>query len=399
MNPLFLILYVSFLQRTSTFGPLTLLGPESQLSDNSKISKSVLGSNVFIGTNSKISNSYLWSNVKVGNNCSIEKSIIGRNVNILNDVIIEKGCLIADDCTIGPNVTLEKFSRVGKVSEKEARKVLEGDDDDDEESDEEESEDEGVKKAKDESSRSKLGSESIGYLWSASNLSTATEEDSDEEEDEESDTTNQIITRLGYSMADHLKLTFTSKSEENLSSNESLSSIDFDSDLDSETSEDEDEDGGKEVLSAATLAGDLLSSYSNSSKLLEFKSEALASLNRALEENHTIDNAAIELKTLRMASNVPLKEVRKIVIEFFLEKFSIEDPKSIGEILDRWGGLIEIVSSDDQVEALGLVQVSFFLEFSSCLDRELIGKVRRACYSLNSLLHFSFRITVLLRNS
>lgn len=299
-------------------------------------------------------------------------------------MVIEKGCLIADDCTIGPNVTLEKFSRVGEVSEKEARKVLYGDEDDDD--DDEESEDEGVKKAKDESSRSKLGSESIGYLWSASNLSTSTEEDSDEEEeDEEEDTTNQIITRLGYSMADHLKLTSTStsKSEENSSSNESLSSIDFDSDLDSETSEDE-EDGGKEVLSAATLAGDLLSSYSNSSKLLEFKSEALASLNRALEENHTIDNAAIELKTLRMASNVPLKEVRKIVIEFFLEKFSIEDPKSIGEILDRWGGLIEIVSSDDQVEALGLVQVSCF-EFSSCLDRELIGKVRRLL-----LIKFSF---------
>ncbi|POV96663.1 hypothetical protein PSTT_15517, partial [Puccinia striiformis] len=45
----------------------------------------------------------------------------------------------------------------------------------------------------------------------------------------------------------------------------------------------------------------------------DFVVECVNSLERAFEEDHTVENATIELKTLRTASNVPQSQVRKIV--------------------------------------------------------------------------------------
>lgn len=349
----------------------------------------------------------------MGRNCTIEKSIIGRNVKILSNVKIEKGCLIDDDCIIGPDVTVKKFSRVGRVKEEEAKKFLmdqEEDSDASDESEEDEEEDDSNANKGDKDQNSMIGQDSKGYLWSPSTLKRSNDgndedEDGDQDEDEEEEiTSHEIITRIGYSLQDHLEFTRVEddadaiqqddddQDGDEVSSVDSLSSIDVDSDLDSSESETDSESNsviggvrkGGEMLSAASLAGELLSSQfsklsttSNSassldfndanSKFSEFKSEALASLDRALEESHTIDNAAIELKTLRMASNVPLKEVKKIVIEFFLQKFDVRDPKGISVLLERWGPLIKAVSTDDQVEALGLVQVSLDSSFDQLL--------------------------------
>src|SRR5271168_2319366 len=45
----------------------------------------------------------------------------------------------------------------------------------------------------------------------------------------------------------------------------------------------------------------------------EFRTEVTQSLERAFAEGHSVDNAAVELKTLRMASNVPLIRVKEAV--------------------------------------------------------------------------------------
>ncbi|QRW27425.1 translation initiation factor eIF-2B epsilon subunit [Rhizoctonia solani] len=70
----------------------------------------------------------------------------------------------------------------------------------------------------------------------------------------------------------------------------------------------------------------------------DFQSECTQSLKRAFDEQHTIDNAAIELKTLRMASNVPLPQVRQAVID--------------EETFERWGGLLKQIGGYDEAETL-----------------------------------------------
>lgn len=80
-----------------------------------------------------------------------------------------------------------------------------------------------------------------------------------------------------------------------------------------------------------------------------FVVEAKASLERALKEDHTVDNASIELKTLRMASNVALSEVREVVIQFLCSTCetdcdsgaSVRDRlTAMSKIVSRWGSLL-----------------------------------------------------------
>ena len=91
-------------------------------------------------------------------------------------------------------------------------------------------------------------------------------------------------------------------------------------------------------------------------RLNEFRQEARASLERAFEEKHAPDNAAIELKTLRMASNVPPGEVRRMVVSFLLGRCAVDKAKETADLLDHWGPLLQEVAQDDQVEALALIQ-------------------------------------------
>lgn len=95
----------------------------------------------------------------------------------------------------------------------------------------------------------------------------------------------------------------------------------------------------------------------------EFRVEAKQSLERAFAEGHSVDNAAVELKTLRMASNVPLSRVREAVVGAIVERIKIggevaEQRKEIATVISRWGELINKIGGVDAVEAITALQVS-----------------------------------------
>lgn len=95
----------------------------------------------------------------------------------------------------------------------------------------------------------------------------------------------------------------------------------------------------------------------------EFQTEVKQSLDRAFAEGHSIDNAAVELKTLRMASNVPLTRVREAVVGAIVEKIQIVDGgpvaqrKEISAVISRWGGLIDKIGGIDPIETVSTLQV------------------------------------------
>ena len=103
----------------------------------------------------------------------------------------------------------------------------------------------------------------------------------------------------------------------------------------------------------------------------EFRMEAKQSLDRAFAEDHSLENAAVELKTLRMASNVPLKRVREAVIAAIVEciKLVPGDPTSqrgeIARVIDRWGELINKIGGVDGVESVEVLQVRFLNDMTS----------------------------------
>lgn len=95
----------------------------------------------------------------------------------------------------------------------------------------------------------------------------------------------------------------------------------------------------------------------------EFKTEVTQSLDRAFAEGHTVDDAAVELKTLRMASNVDLKRVREAVVAAIVERIEIVDGDAaaqrevIAQMIARWGPLINKIGGVDPVETIDILQV------------------------------------------
>jgi len=94
----------------------------------------------------------------------------------------------------------------------------------------------------------------------------------------------------------------------------------------------------------------------------EFQREVAQSLERAFAEGHSVDNAAVELKTLRMASNVSLSRVREAVVSAIVEHIQIVDGalpqrKEISRVIARWGALINQIGGIDAEETVSALQM------------------------------------------
>ena len=102
----------------------------------------------------------------------------------------------------------------------------------------------------------------------------------------------------------------------------------------------------------------------------EFRTEVTQSLERAFAEGHSVDNAAVELKTLRMASNVPLIRVKEAVVAAIVEKIPMVDGdavsqrKEIYRVIGRWGELINRIGGVDAVETISILQVTYLITSS-----------------------------------
>jgi hypothetical protein len=110
----------------------------------------------------------------------------------------------------------------------------------------------------------------------------------------------------------------------------------------------------------------------------EFKTEVRLSLDRAFSEGHSLGDASIELKTLRMVSNVPLRRVREAVVAGIVEMIplvegAVPQRVEIKKWVDRWGELINLIGGVDGVETVSILQVNPHLSSTTplivvCLD-------------------------------
>ena len=139
------------------------------------------------------------------------------------------------------------------------------------------------------------------------------------------------------------------------------------SESESESDSDEDRVGGPSSTSSSTSlpldASSDLVAQADSAALSEFRNEVTQSLDRAFAEGHSVDNAAVELKTLRMASNVPLRLVREAVVAAIVSRIKVVEGgglpqrREIAAMISRWGGLIDKIGGVDAVETIEILQV------------------------------------------
>lgn len=142
-------------------------------------------------------------------------------------------------------------------------------------------------------------------------------------------------------------------------------------------SEDEDGVGGPSLTSSSTSlplsAPSNLVAQADSAARSEFRHEVTQSLDRAFAEGHSVDNAAVELKTLRMASNVPLRLVREAVVAAIVSRIKIVEAglpqrQEIAAMIGRWGGLIDKIGGVDAVETIEILQVMRNGRLGTCVS-------------------------------
>lgn len=349
--------------------------------DDATIQSSVIGQHCVIGPRAALRNAYVFDGAHVGADCVVEDSIVGAGARLGDGAVVRGGCLVGDGVVLGPGAKLRKFDRVSRKRDTAPNGAQANGE---EEEEEEDSEVEEVEQRKsfqaawlqllvahpvtahlstdqDQEGISQiLGAGSNALLWPPRSSKD------DEELNEVEAFNNQRLMRIGTSHSHLLAagilihLTGDTASDLELSDPGSISEDDSDSETDS------DADGAS--LASSTLALSRTSSATSLSGLTaraaqsEFRHEAAQSLERAFLEGHSVDNAAVELKTLRMASNVPLREVREAVVGALVERIElvaedvVRQRKAIGEVVGRWGGLIDKIGGMDPVETVEVLQ-------------------------------------------
>lgn len=332
-------------------GKNTLVSSMCRIGLGSEVQESTLCAGVSVGSTSTVLSSHLYEDVKVGDGCSLTSCIIGKKATVLDGVTIERGCIVGDYCVVGPNVTLQAGTRVA-ISKR--RRSSNDDEDDDDDSDDGKVDLNAIPALPPVAADSRLGSQSIGYLWPA--LGThLDEEDGDDESESDSDSDEEEDPVEAPSNLRHLVIggVASATAPQDVSD---LSSIEGDSEF---GGDDSDDDGHSVISSAASHTQSATSKFNDltlmddtqyetaaaDERLQEFRQEASASVSRAFDEGHTIENASIELKTLRMSTNVPLSEVRKIVVEQVLSRCDATDSRKTASWLDRWSGLVSAVTT------------------------------------------------------
>ncbi|KAF8894552.1 nucleotide-diphospho-sugar transferase [Infundibulicybe gibba] len=335
------------LARTCKVGNNTLIGSSTQVAENVNIIASVIGRNCVIGAGTIISHAYIFDGTTIDPQCIIDRSIVGANVHLKEGTRVSRGCLIGDGVIVGPRAVLEPFERLSKKREIEPGLTSAEGEDVDSDLEDVEAGWSPLVLLNDLIPKS-LGEDSNAIVWPRG------PPDEDEDEEGVESYKNQRFMRLGDEASD-------------LESSDAGSAS---SDSEDESSDDEDSDfqinadtfsglsGGSIPLNAPSMDGASSGLMADS----EFRTEVAQSLERAFTEGHSVDNAAVELKTLRMASNVPLSRVREAVVSAIVEKIQIIEAggilqrKEIATVVGRWGELINKIGGVDPVETISALQ-------------------------------------------
>ncbi|TFK83474.1 nucleotide-diphospho-sugar transferase [Polyporus arcularius HHB13444] len=338
------------LSRTCKIGNNTLIGSHTTIAENATIHASVIGQRCTIGAGATLRDAYIFDDTEVGEGCFVGGSIVGSHVKLGKGVRVPNGCIIADGVVIGEGARLRNFERVSKKRGASSKAVADGSDGDDE--DDEDSELEEIE-AHQEDAATILGKDSNALVWPRGSPA-----DDEDELDEREHYNNLRLMRIGDDASD-LELSDagsnTSSDSETESESSSIHALSRTSSMTSVSGP----SLSHSDLSAQTSA---IHSLSSAAAETEFRSEVAQSLERAFDEGHSVENAAVELKTLRMASNVPLRRVREAVVGAIVDRVPLvpgdasAQRTEIAKMVRRWGPLIDKIGGVDPVETIEALQ-------------------------------------------
>ncbi|KAI8372229.1 hypothetical protein EDC96DRAFT_500354 [Choanephora cucurbitarum] len=296
------------------------IGQGTTIGENTRIANSIIGKNCKIGDNVVLEGAFLWDNVTINNNCKIEKSILANNVNILENSTIAQGCLVSVGVTLGPNATISKYSRLSLLPQPKTSMFESSDEEDEEE---------------EHGNQVITGDHDTVYYWTLRS------------DDDDVDIRNTTLGSLAYDMAD-----LVLKEGDVTDSASEVGESDDDSDI-------------------GSINGGWALETSMARKTEEFKKEIAQTIERSLNENHTVYTAALEVTGLRMSSNGSYTDVREVMIPVIMGHIDHGNPvQGLKTVLNKWAPLVGKMTHlpEDQVHVLQVLQ-------KYCASEEYLGKL------------------------
>ncbi|ODQ78306.1 hypothetical protein BABINDRAFT_162953 [Babjeviella inositovora NRRL Y-12698] len=295
----------------------TMIGSISSVGDGSRVGKSVIGKNVTIGKNVVIENSYVWDNAVIGDNVQLKYSVVANGAQILSGAVLNRDAVVGYNVTVGRNMTLKPNTRISAQRVKYNSGL----------SDNEDEEDDSLR------DEAYVGEEGVGFAYKSDS-----ESDSDTSSDDEDYSDHQFhIMDLKFDSLelsdDESIISATASKKKSRRQSSTMYETDFDED-------DEEEEN--------------------------FEKEAIATVERAMENNHDLDTALLELNTLRMSMNVTYHEVRHATssalltrINHFVATQTLAVVPAVKKVLDQWGPLYrrQVFEKDEQVDLLNIFQI------------------------------------------
>jgi len=262
---------------------------------------------------------------------------------------IPRGSLVADGVKLGPGTALRSFDRVSKRRQKSTPTTIGGSTTEEDESDEGDADSELEEAEQSQAPLSQgLGPGSDAFVWPRRDAQKSGE---DVDENEVESFNNRRLMRLGDDFDDLVP--------------SDRGSVTSEDEISDETDDEEDESASQNasVSSSSVTSGapPALNAAAISAGEKEFQTEVRLSLDRAFSEGHSLENASVELKTLRMASNVPLRRVREAVVAGVVEGIplvegAVPQRAEIKKWVDRWGDLINLIGGVDGIETVSILQ-------------------------------------------
>ncbi|KAJ3376650.1 Translation initiation factor eIF-2B subunit epsilon, partial [Entophlyctis sp. JEL0112] len=231
------------------------------------------------------------------------RSILADGVVLLDGVVVERGSVLSFNVQVGPKFRVKEFARLTARKPRRSTADSSESEDDSDEGEEDKNFDVAV-----------VGRDGKGYAW-IDHLS---------DDDDDNDEGNQ---------PKQLRLLDVCALARETDFHQMVNDI---GDEDDSDDEDEDDLSPEEVLARS-------------------RRELASTIERAFDENHTIDNLVLELNTLKFAENLDFHDIRAVAVPTILSRVS--DTKSLAAIVKRWGGVLQKFSKhvDDQIDLLNVL--------------------------------------------
>lgn len=307
----------------------TAIGSGSKIGEGTVIENSVIGRNCMIGSNIQIKNSYIWDNVTINDNSNIVHSLVASGVKVGSNVTLNDGCIIGFDVIIDNDVTVPVGTKIAATSVQrdssfflDADHSLDSSDNDEDEEDSNSSSSSDLGNRSTQTPRAKISKEIVGP-----NGKGVLYESDDDDEDEDGSTEKGVSNTLTYKNDEiYFSDTSISSTTQKHRKRRTMSMTSVYTDFEGE--EDEEED---------------------------FEKEAIATVERAIENNHDLDTSMLELNTLRMSMNVTYHEVRNTSVIAILRRIfhfvatqTLGPKEAVTKVLQQWGPMFKRQAFDNE---------------------------------------------------